>query len=568
MNLTIGLCLILLVEIAFAQGSAGFLQDDPNIGDFKRLQVDRNNRRQDAKNLDALIRLKHLLKPDSRLVMKGMDPKTVPTLITPVNYYDANWTLTKSNRTTSNYLSFKGNKIAITLPSSKETTLADVVGVNFDSMAKTVQSVDVMVETKGRKKSARLPISVPAPRSVRIRFAPSDTNNWRWVTDGSKLSVLAGNYKFEVYASGIVYDATMSINGIHEGDLGGFDPNTGRISHNAVSDNSANQLIGSIVKSIGGETKQECTYSPIDKTYDISITVNSPELGKLANSRFTLKVHDGFNLPNLSVDQAARVCQEECPNDSFPVHADKSFSIGKNAPVDSHPLMFWGDAQNPNSAYYENGWGRFKLCASWYKPIWSYYDKNQTLPVSKGVAGHYEEIEMFALVPETCEKRFIMERGDCGCFDNQTMITMGDGVTQKAISKIKKGDLVWNPVTKRAMPIKRMTVGPELKPLLEIKTKSSSVQVTGKHPFKIKEGLLLMAFELKEGDLVQTKNGKWEHVEAISSIHKKSENNDVWNIEVDGGFAEENHYLLADGIVTGDYLLQTQLEMNDAVTER
>ena len=144
-----------------------------------------------------------------------------------------------------------------------------------------------------------------------------------------------------------------------------------------------------------------------------------------------------------------------------------------------------------------------------------------------------------------------------GCFDPATRIRMADG-SNKPVMTLKKGDLVLNPRTGKSMAITRIVDGPEKsKPMYEVRIGARMVKVTGGHPFATARGML-PATALKKGDRITGHNGK---TEAIASIRKLPVNPQqmVRNFTVAGGKADQDHLILANGIVTGDLHLQQKL---------
>ncbi|RYZ87254.1 MAG: hypothetical protein EOP04_12115 [Proteobacteria bacterium] len=163
---------------------------------------------------------------------------------------------------------------------------------------------------------------------------------------------------------------------------------------------------------------------------------------------------------------------------------------------------------------------------------------------------------------KTCKRKLLFKRGVCGCFADDTQITLGDGITQKAISSLTYEDTVWNPLLKRAFGIRRITRGPEKVPMIKITADGKSVSVTGKHPFPTKEGNKT-AFSLSVGDSIRSASGDWVEVEQIDIEVKKDSAKDpvVWNVELDAPNEDEDaHHVLANGVVTGDYFIQVKLE--------
>jgi hypothetical protein len=145
-----------------------------------------------------------------------------------------------------------------------------------------------------------------------------------------------------------------------------------------------------------------------------------------------------------------------------------------------------------------------------------------------------------------------------GCFMHNTLVTLADG-SSKMFRDLKETDLLWNPKLKKPAKIKRLTIGPEKKPLYRVRVGASFVDVTEVHPFRTPKGWFRIK-DLKEGDLVLHSNDQFEPISKLELLFAYDEHM-VANVEID---AESNlldeHYLLADGIVTGDLFIQEILE--------
>ncbi|RZA18202.1 MAG: hypothetical protein EOP10_21445 [Proteobacteria bacterium] len=156
-----------------------------------------------------------------------------------------------------------------------------------------------------------------------------------------------------------------------------------------------------------------------------------------------------------------------------------------------------------------------------------------------------------------CNRKFLMDRTSCGCFQEDTQITLGDGQSTRAIHELTESDRVWNPILKKAQRIKRMTRGPEALPMLTIQTASGSVTVTGGHPFPLPDGSIVQAHDLKAGDQVLV-NEAWETILTVE-IKQSAQQPVVWNLELTGDDRQDSHFILANGIVTGDLKIQEDI---------
>ena len=179
------------------------------------------------------------------------------------------------------------------------------------------------------------------------------------------------------------------------------------------------------------------------------------------------------------------------------------------------------------------------------------------------------------------------------CFAPETKITMADG-SEMEISKLSVGDMVWNPVLKKPARVKKILEGPEAKPLIEFGYGDVTVKVTTGHPVPVlstKEQAelsestslfkrasyspdprvdekftgftkIVKASELKEGDVIRDSQNNF-HVLTIVRKIPISEGQYVVNVSLDAPEDNVNeHYLLANGIISGDLHLQVQLGEN------
>ena len=147
-------------------------------------------------------------------------------------------------------------------------------------------------------------------------------------------------------------------------------------------------------------------------------------------------------------------------------------------------------------------------------------------------------------------------RNNDGCFDSQTKIRMADG-SDRLITDLEKGEFVFNPVTQKPAKIVKLTIGPENKPLLNISVGQSTVRVTDSHPFMTKRGWTA-ARDIRKGELVLTSQGQFT---PVTGITLGAAGRIVVNLALEGPANEfEKHYVLADGVVTGDLVIQNMLE--------
>lgn len=163
----------------------------------------------------------------------------------------------------------------------------------------------------------------------------------------------------------------------------------------------------------------------------------------------------------------------------------------------------------------------------------------------------------YAYLAPSCVRTLINDRDGCGCFAADTKIMMGDR-TERAASEIRVGDLVWNPKLERPQAVKRVVRGPELVPMFSLTIDGSKLLVTGGHPFLTQRGLQ-PAHKLAAGDRIMD-GASVSVVEAVEVQPADKANPPVvWNFELEGGSSPSEHYVLANGVMTGDLYLQESL---------
>lgn len=163
------------------------------------------------------------------------------------------------------------------------------------------------------------------------------------------------------------------------------------------------------------------------------------------------------------------------------------------------------------------------------------------------------------------------QRTMLGCFDPQTKIRMANG-KDRAIDSIAIGDLVLNPVTGKTAPVVRVTKGPEAGKglyLIGFKGKgarnATTVKVTSKHPFMTENGLRT-ASQLGKGDRILTAGGTFRKLDIVRSMPEKAGQQVVNIVLGSSSFEAADHMVLADGVVSGDLLLQERLENMTALS--
>ena len=146
-----------------------------------------------------------------------------------------------------------------------------------------------------------------------------------------------------------------------------------------------------------------------------------------------------------------------------------------------------------------------------------------------------------------------------GCFAPETTLLLANG-EEKAISDIRKGDFVWNPVTEKAVEVEFVMESAEAEPLIEIVTiNGKSLKVTQKHPIQTKAGLKV-ASDLKLGDSVEVSNGDFEQIVSVENLEVQNSQT-VYNLMLNADSDDlDDHMVLADGVVAGDQYAQESLK--------
>lgn len=143
-----------------------------------------------------------------------------------------------------------------------------------------------------------------------------------------------------------------------------------------------------------------------------------------------------------------------------------------------------------------------------------------------------------------------------GCFAEGTKIVMADGSKRK-IENIKKGELVWNPLTNSPAVIYKGVKGPEKHPIYKFMVNGNQIEVTNTHPMITQRGVI-KAEDVKHSDLFLTNSGELMRVESIETYITQK---DVYNLHLvseDGKDVEGG--IVAEGIITGDLDMQQKLQ--------
>ncbi|MCX6131385.1 MAG: Hint domain-containing protein, partial [Proteobacteria bacterium] len=420
-----------------------------------------------------------------------------------------------------------------------------------------------------------------------------------------------GTQTFRVIADGVVLDARIMLNGATFLErIAGFD-SQGTPKSQAFNPAGTAQVVGSFTADFVGmlnpmgvadwgkldqysDGGNSCTIlnfpppggSPSPSTANVSVDLRGVDDGFDAASTktFPLKISagdNGFaNSSNYNDDANPNNFVAACPNtcDHYGVTDFSEKLNGKDwwvweeeARVKQLRSGQFRDIYNPNGKKF-NGLhyiaGPYYICTDYTKMgphILSYYGAQNLSELSDQQIGSAmgnsapiaESSEWVAYDIRDCKPRFVVARSDCGCFRESTKIQLADG-SQKPIEQLSEHDLIYNPMNQKSYAIRQMIQGPENKPLYLIKIGQRQIEVTEEHPFPSKRGLLPAA-SLKAGDQVADGQDGYETIESIE-LRQYEKSPIVWNIELEAGADAIEHYVLADGVVTGDLFLQKSLK--------
>jgi hypothetical protein len=167
-----------------------------------------------------------------------------------------------------------------------------------------------------------------------------------------------------------------------------------------------------------------------------------------------------------------------------------------------------------------------------------------------------------------------------GCLAPETRVKLESGEYRRA-DEIKRGEKLWNPLLRTGVAVKGITRGPENIPIVEISIAGRTVRVTESHPMLLanpaKEDRIsvqtvsldarpkddgiepgtVQAKTLKVGDLLRMEDGSSGRIEKIERALLPGKRL-VYNFSLEGD-SLASHYFVAEGVVTGDLILQNRL---------
>lgn len=503
-----------------------------------------------------------------------------------VNYYEGNWKLTA--RENLNQVKVNDSRtLTISLPSIAGSSMGDAARVlsgektfdqidskefhlstlrtNFDESGILAESIDfeTIGGTAEKNLRGRIPLQHPAPYDIKLQVLKDGV----WSYDLSSLQ--PGKNEFRVLASGIAFDGKALVNGMLVSEFGGFDAD-GKIRHKAYNHLAKDEEIGRFPYTFPANENVSadaatCSVTPLDMNFSINVEVNSPDRKVESRAILDTKVHVASKVAEpISNEVFMNSCTEQC---RFRGQKDVYSVDAYRADLDATEFSKhkYGDVASAK----ERDIRRFafhvagrKLCQDFTPSAQAFKVAYGRLPnTSAEVVGEGREVlqDYISYTIPACKREFLFVRTNCGCFAAETRIRLGDGITEKAIDQLGADDRVWNPILQRSFAIRRMTRGPEPLPMIRIRAGGKTLEVTGKHPMMETQGLK-PAFALHVGESIRIDKETWSRIEAIESV-KSDDQPIVWNLELDVDDNDHDaHYVLANGITTGDLVLQRWLQ--------
>lgn len=496
-------------------------------------------------------------------------------------------------------------------PIGKENFTIKFIAPNFDpDNERVVKSIDIEVsERLAAKKEtmkvfARVPLPRPSPYDPKLMFRKPGASSWTEMKE--KADLTEGPYEFIAEVSGIAFDGDLYVDGKkldNRAVFGGRD-STGRVTHQAVNfENVAGQMGPIFTYDPAPEPDPEPAPAPkpaADTGGGGASTSDGTSCGFTKGSyggagsggggaaepppeppaptlpltaKFKLVIHGaspGDEIPTEEMEVKIR----KPPPPPPPVAAGgggkdlggRTLTAADYGSVCTAQCPYKGDdpgggilggyssyeGQGPVSSSHsmEEGQNRWGIMT---KKVCFVY------PGAPHVAYDPHDSEIWAFDPATCKGEKLFKRGACGCLTGDTKILLGDGKTEKRIDEMNQWDRAWNPILKKSFAVRKYTAGPENKPLIQLTVTGQSIQATTDHPFLTTMGLK-PASAISVGDKIRRGEG-WEPVTAVTQIPVPDKAPTVWNLELEGPDDDlDSHYVVANGIVTGDLLIQNKLK--------
>lgn len=145
-----------------------------------------------------------------------------------------------------------------------------------------------------------------------------------------------------------------------------------------------------------------------------------------------------------------------------------------------------------------------------------------------------------------------------GCFDENAKILMANG-TLRTVRDLGEGEMVFNPILRRAVAVDRRIGGPETGFMYQIGLGKDTVLVTGNHPMPTNTGIK-QAQQLTLADQLLGPDGRYHPISKFRKLPAKKGRR-VFNLVINENSTDPMaHMVLVDGVVAGDLWLQEKLE--------
>lgn len=572
-------------------------------------KVDRNRTETNISALNAMARYKALITPSKR------EPDVyIPTLFAK-DYYADRWSLVAFG-SIGGVVSRKGSKVTFAAPSQDlnhdqigtlmrsgtanavaENVSVRMLKIHKDADGRVTTAMDIIAvsrEAKGRTQKLSLPsrvkLAVPTPFDAKILYRKP----------GGKILVMKngdeltdGPYEFAVGISGVAFDGDILLNGEVMKTFGGFDQNK-KITHKAVNYAAKDKVVGpwfnfnptvpapepdpGEIAPTGNDVYftsdgTSCGYdpnAPQNRIHSLGTAVTPPEPPPPVTAEFSVVVRG----PDSKATAKAGPFTVRVSADPPPL--DEDAGGGGIVTLEDYKTKCTAECPYLGDDPTGGTLGGYAAFSKTQQDVsgnhtfieaqtrWNIKDKKicfnfQNNNPQNGTY-NFQDSDIVAYDIRTCKKTFLFRRGACGCLTGDTLITLGDGVSEKRIDELTEFDSVYNPIKKRAYPLRKMTFGPEKKPLIRLYWADSFINATSNHPF-ISETGVVTAASLKAGDRIAVSDGSWQTLDEVTTIAPEGELPIVWNLEIEAPDEDKDaHFIIANGINTGDLVIQRDLE--------
>lgn len=141
-----------------------------------------------------------------------------------------------------------------------------------------------------------------------------------------------------------------------------------------------------------------------------------------------------------------------------------------------------------------------------------------------------------------------------GCFDPSATILLESGQLIAA-GDVKVGDRIFNSLSGRSFAVKRVLVGPENLPMVEMGFKGHLLRVSQEHPILTASGMK-RANTVKVGDLILDAAGNEQALEYVR-LAEIVDGQQVVNFELDVDSSDPiDRLIVADNMTSGDLTVQ------------